>query len=99
MSSWQGDQTHLCQKEKEQSHLSISPEHKVGESQGEQELHLGKRGIRAGAWGGKEGFYHKGRQVPRKKERVSKENLPRRSKRKYDQVGGCKSSPEGSTVP
>ena len=30
----------LCQKEKEQSHLSTSPDRKVRESQSERELHL-----------------------------------------------------------
>ena len=50
-SSWQVHQSHLCQKEKEQSRLSRAPDRKVAESQGERELHLGERerGIRAGA--------------------------------------------------
>ena len=40
-SSWQVRQSHLCQKEK--SRLSRVPDGKVGESQGERELHLGER--------------------------------------------------------
>ena len=34
-SSWQVRQSRLCQKEKEQSHLSEAPNRMVGESQGE----------------------------------------------------------------
>ena len=49
MSSWQGRQSCLCQKQKEQSHSFRSPDHEVGESQGKRELHLGKReGIEEG---------------------------------------------------
>ena len=33
----------LCQKEKEQSHLSRAPDREAGESQGEREPHLGGR--------------------------------------------------------
>ena len=40
-SSWQEHWSHLCQKE--QSRLSRVPDHEGGESQGGQELHLGKR--------------------------------------------------------
>ena len=32
-----------CQKEKEQSRQSRSPDHKVGKSQGERESHVGER--------------------------------------------------------
>ena len=37
-------QGRLYQKKKEQSRLSRAPDRKVGESQGEQEPHLGERG-------------------------------------------------------
>ena len=37
-------QSLLCQKEKKQSPLSRSPGREVGESQGEQERHLGESG-------------------------------------------------------
>ena len=40
--SWQGCQSCFCQKE--QSHLSRSPDCEAGESQGEREPHLDKRG-------------------------------------------------------
>ena len=53
---------------------------------------------RAGAWRGKGGFHSEGRQVPRKRERASKESLPRRKKRKHEQVSGRKSSPVRSAV-
>ena len=43
-SSWQVRQSCLCQKEKELIRQSKVPDRKVGESQGERELHLGERG-------------------------------------------------------
>ena len=42
-SSWQVRQSRLCQKEKERSRLSRVPDRRVGESQNEQELHLGEK--------------------------------------------------------
>ena len=58
VSSWQGRQSRLCQKEKKQSHLSRSPNREVGESQGERVPHLGeKKGIRAVAWRGNGGLH------------------------------------------
>ena len=42
-SSWQVRQSYLCQKETEQSRLSKESDRKVGESQDERELHLGKK--------------------------------------------------------
>ena len=43
VSSWQVRQSRLCQRGKEQSHLSRLPDRKVGESQGEREPHLGEK--------------------------------------------------------
>ena len=43
VSSWQGRKNRLCQKEKEQCHLYKSPDHEMGESQGEREPYLDKR--------------------------------------------------------
>ena len=43
-SSWQVRQSRLYQKEKEKSCLSKAPDRTVGESPGEGEPHLGKRG-------------------------------------------------------
>ena len=43
-SSWQVRWSRLCQKEKEQSCQSRIPDHEGGESQGEREPHLDKRG-------------------------------------------------------
>ena len=42
-SSWQAHQRRLCQKGKEQSHLSRSPDRVEGENQGERDSHLGER--------------------------------------------------------
>ena len=42
-SSWQVCQSHLCQKEKEESHLSRVSDHEGGRSQGGREPHLGER--------------------------------------------------------
>ena len=62
-SSWQVRQSRFCRKEKERGRLSKVPDCKVGESQGEQELHLGERerGIRAKVWRGKDKFHNKRR--------------------------------------
>ena len=49
-----------------------------------------KRRIREGAWREKAGLHSKGRQVPRKVRRASKESLPRRSRSKHEQVSGRK---------
>ena len=55
-----------------------------------------KKGIGAGAWRGKSGFHSEGRQVPRRRERASKENLSARSGRMHKRVSGRKSSSGGS---
>ena len=51
------------------------------------------RGIRAGAWSGKAGLHHEGRQIPKRKGRASNKSLPRTSRRKHERVSGRKSSP------
>ena len=42
-SRWQGRQSRLCLKEKEQSRLSRVPDYEGGESPGDREPHLGER--------------------------------------------------------
>ena len=92
-SSWQVRESRLCQEEKEQSRMSRVLDRKMGESQGEREPHLGKRGgIRARVWIGKGGLYSEGKQIPRKRLRASKNSLPSGSRRKHELCGGCKSS-------
>ena len=88
-------QSRLCQKEKEQSRLSRAPNHEEGESRGGREPNLDEREreMRAGAWRGKGGLHGKGRLVPRRKGRASKNSLPRRCRRKHERVSGRKSSP------
>ena len=49
-----------------------------------------KREIRAEAYGGKNGIYREGRQVPSRRGKACKENLSRRIRRKQEQVSGCK---------
>ena len=71
-SSWQVRQSRLCQKEKEQSRLSRSPDSEVGESQGERESHLGER-----EWRKKGGLYSESKEV----RGASKESPPRRSRK------------------
>ena len=56
-SSWQVRRSRLCQKEKEQSHLSKAPYRKGGESQGGREPHLGEKK----AWIGKGGLHREGK--------------------------------------
>ena len=62
---------------------------KVGESR----TLARKRGIRARAWSGKGGLHLERKQIPRRKKRASNKSLPRTSRRKHEQVSGCKSSP------
>ena len=74
----------LCQKEKEQSRQSRVPDHerkrvKVGESR----TLARERRIRARAWRGKGGLHREERQILTRKERTSKESLPRVSRRKH----------------
>ena len=52
-----------------------------------------KRGIREGAWRGKDGLHSERRKIPRRTGRASKESLPRTSRRKHERVSGHKSSP------
>ena len=67
-SSWQERQAAFAKKKQKQSRLSRASDHKVGESQDEQEQHLGERerGIRVGAWKRQSGLHSEGRQVPRR---------------------------------
>ena len=94
-SSWQVRGSRPCQKEKEQSRLSIVSDHegkrvKVGESR----TLTREREIRARAWRGKGGLHSEGRQIPRGRGRASKKSLPRRRRRrKHERVSGRKSSP------
>ena len=53
------------------------------------------KGIEALVWGGKGGLHNEGTQVSRRREKESKENLSRRSRRKYEPVSGFKSLTEG----
>ena len=52
-----------------------------------------ERGIRAGAWQGKGGLHSEGRQILKRKERAREKSLPRRSRKRYEQVSGRKISP------
>ena len=81
-----------CQKKKEQSRQFRVPNHEVGESQGGREPHLGERGVRAGAWGGKDGLHGERGQIARRRGRASKKSLLRRNRRKHERVSGRKSS-------
>ena len=60
----------------------------------ESRILASKRGIEAGAWSGKGGLHGERRQIPRRKGRASKKNLPRRSRRKHKRVSGRKSLQE-----
>ena len=64
-SSRQVCQSRLYQKKKEQSHLSRSPDREM--KGGREPLLDEKKGVRAGACGGRNKFYSEGRQVPKKK--------------------------------
>ena len=94
-SNWQERRSRLCQKEKEQSRQSKTPDHegdrvKVGESR----TLARKEGIRARAWRGKGGLHREGRQISRRKGGArKKKSIPRTSRRKHERVSGHKSSP------
>ena len=76
-SSWQVRRSRLCQKEKEQSHLSKAPDHEGGESQGGREPHLNQiSGIRAGTWSGKGGRHRERRQDSKEKRDGKQEEPP-----------------------
>ena len=60
---------------------------------GESHTLARERGIRARAWRGKGGLHGERRQVLRRKGKLSKKSLPRRSRRKHERVSGRKSSP------
>ena len=83
-------------KEKKQSRLSRALHCEREENQGEREPHFVEReGIKAEAWGRMGGLHSEGKQVPRRRGMASKESFPRRSRRKYEGVGGRKSFPRG----
>ena len=52
-----------------------------------------EKGIRAGAWSGKDGLHRDREQIPRRKGTASKKSLPRISRRNNERVSGHKSSP------
>ena len=76
---------------------AISPEYQImmGEKVkvGESRTLVRERGIRAGAWRGKDGLHSERRQIPRRKWKASKKSLPRTSRRKHERVSGCTSFP------
>ena len=55
-----------------------------------------EKGNRAGAWEEKDGLYSEGRQVLGRRESACKENFPRRSRKKREEVSGRKSFAEES---
>ena len=65
------------------------------ESQDEQELPFeGREEDRSESMGeNRVSLHNERKQIPRRRGRASKENLPRRSRRKHERVSGCKSSP------
>ena len=87
---WQVRPRHLCQKEKKLSRLSKSPVR-------EMEPHLkDKKGSQAEAWRGKSRLNAEKKPIRRRRGRACKENHSRKSRRKYEQVSGRKSSVGGS---
>ena len=86
-SSWQVRQSRLCQKKKEQSHLSRVPNCKEGmESRWARAASWRERGIRVGAWREKSELHSEGKQVSRRRRRVSKKSLHSGSISKHERV-------------
>ena len=50
-----------------------------------------EKGTKSGPWEGNGRLYSEEKQVPKRRRRASKENFPRKSGRKDDQVSGRKS--------
>ena len=86
---------------KEKKNRAVCPKHQIKREErvkvGESRTLARERQIRAGAWRGKSGLHSGGRQIPRRRLRASKENLPRRSRRKHERVSERKSFSGRST--
>ena len=81
------------------SNLSKLQNGEVGQSQDEQEPHLGeKERYRSESIGGKGGLHSEGGQVPRRKGRACKKIISRRSRRKHERVSGRKNSKRESEM-
>ena len=64
---------HRCQKEKEHSQVSRSPDREMGESQDEQELHLGEKEEDESRAGRRKSEHQsKGRRIPGRREMLAK---------------------------
>ena len=95
-SSWQIRRSRLGQNEKEQSRPSRIPDYGWGGKRvkmGKSHTLARESGIRARAWSEKGGLHGEPKQISRRKGRARKMSLPRRSKRKHEQVNGRRSSP------
>ena len=76
---------------------AVCPEHQIMRGErvkvGESRTLARERRIRTRARRGKGKLHGEQRQIPMRKERASKKSLPKRSKRKHEQVSGRKSFP------
>ena len=76
---------------------AVCPKHHIVKRErvkvGENHTFASEREIRVRAWRGKSGLHGRQRQIPKRTGRASKKSLPRISKKKYERVSGCKSSP------
>ena len=77
--------------------IAVCPDHPIVRSErdkvGESRTLARERRIRAGACRGHGVLHGEGRQVPKRKGKTSKENLPWGSRRMHEQVSGRKKSP------
>ena len=82
---------------KGKKNIAICPSHQIVRWErvkiSESRTFTRKRGIGAGARGGRSGLHSKRRKAPRRSGRASTENLLRRSRTKHERVNGRKSFP------
>ena len=81
---------------KRKRNRAVCPEYQI--MRGRESRCARVRGIRARAWRGKGGLHRKRRKIPRRKGRVSKKSLHKRSRRKHERMSGRKSSLGRSVV-
>ena len=92
-SIWQVGQAALAKRKRNRA---LCPDHQIMRC--ESRTLVRERGDQSGSMGGKGGLYSEGRQVPIRRGRASKDNLPRRSRRKHKWVCRRKSSLGGSAL-
>ena len=97
MSVSQKEQLARAALSKRKRNRAVSPDHQIVKWErikvSESRTLESEKGIRAGAWRGNGRLCNEERQIPRRRGRARKENLPRGSRIKHERMSRCKSSP------